>query len=178
MGGGGGGTGCATQTVIFVTDTCLTGKTALGGCRWARITKQRFIMAMGLVCCPWYLEGGADGVALIVVCVQRVHAEAERNYYDSQIIILDTLKQVLNSVRCLPSLFFSPSALPPSFWAPSVLFLFDLFGGSCPISFPVSLLFSFPISSCVLLGSIWLNTSWVELCLHRTGRFCKIMSVE
>ncbi|XP_025089023.1 neurofibromin-like isoform X8 [Pomacea canaliculata] len=27
----------------------------------------------------------------------RVHAEAERNYYDSQIIILDTLKQVLNS---------------------------------------------------------------------------------
>lgn len=27
-----------------------------------------------------------------------MHAEAERNYYDSQIIILDTLKQVLNSV--------------------------------------------------------------------------------
>ena len=34
-----------------------------------------------------------------LLCVQRVHAEAERNYYDSQIIILDTLKQVLNSVR-------------------------------------------------------------------------------
>ncbi|KAK7488237.1 hypothetical protein BaRGS_00020544 [Batillaria attramentaria] len=30
-------------------------------------------------------------------CSHRVHAEAERNYYDSQIIILDTLKQVLNS---------------------------------------------------------------------------------
>lgn len=35
-------------------------------------------------------------------CVQRIHpGEAERNYYESQLIILDSLEQVLNSVSSL-----------------------------------------------------------------------------
>lgn len=36
---------------------------------------------------------------MVLFFLQRIHpGEAERNYYESQLIILDSLEQVLNSV--------------------------------------------------------------------------------
>ena len=43
-----------------------------------------------------------SGLFFCFFCVQRIHpGEAERNYYESQLIILDSLEQVLNSVSSL-----------------------------------------------------------------------------
>ena len=61
-----------------------------------------------MMCAFVYCSVYDDMYTGVLLCVQRLHPEAERNYYDSQIIILDTLKQVLNSV----SLTFVPLSWP------------------------------------------------------------------
>ena len=103
------------------------------------------------------------------VCVQRVHAEAERNYYDSQIIILDTLKQVLNSVRRLPSLFFL-SFCPTSLSLSPVCFvsLWSFWGWlSCLLFLSLCSSFPFPLMCCTGGRLIKHELGWAMPAPHR-----------